>query len=266
LIRRNTLNMHLSSKSPLFFALCSTLVLAPTGCVTDNPTPRHPEEPAPSTPPVPSVSPTPESVANKTCAGKLRRASDGLIDDLEDGNEKVAPLGGRDGYWFTSKAENAAIKFPLPTFVTAPGGPSGSKQMVMFTGTTAYKDQWGALVGVGFLASGALYDASKYAGIGFKIRGSKAGLNVRLKVPDEGSLPEGGVCKECWNSFGKELILTTEWQDVALTWSELTQQPDWGSPRPLQINPAKVKNVEWSLYPGVEFDFTLDDVHFLECE
>jgi hypothetical protein len=53
---------------------------------------------------------------------------------------------------------------------------------------------------------------------------------------------------------------------VALQWSELTQQPDWGVPRPPQVNRAKLKNVEWALYSGVEFDFTLDDVHFLECE
>lgn len=251
------------------FALSTTFALVTTGCLTDNPAPRHAQRPPESSgaPPAPAHTAAPEPVVKQTCAGKTRRASDGLIDDLEDGNHQAAALGGRDGYWFTSKADNATITVPAGAFQPQPGGPSGSKQMVHFAGKTEHKDQWGAVVGVGFLASGAFYDASKYAGIGFKIKGSKAGLNVRMKVPDEASLPEGGLCKaECWNSFGKELILTTEWQDVALQWSELTQQPDWGAPRPPQVNPAKIKNVEWSVYPGVEFDFTLDDIHFLECE
>jgi hypothetical protein len=257
------------SSSPLPFALSLTFALAAVGCLTDNPAPRHPHEPPPSSgaPRVPAFTPMPEPVVQQTCAGKTRRAADGLIDDLEDADNQTAALGGRDGYWFTSKADNASIKTPPGAFATAAGGPAGSKQMVHFSGKTEHKDQWGAVVGVGFLASGALYDASRYAGIGFKIKGEKAGLNVRLKVPDEASLPEGGLCKaECWNSFGKELILTTDWQDVALQWSELTQQPDWGVPRPPQVNRAKLKNVEWALYSGVEFDFTLDDVHFLECE
>jgi hypothetical protein len=259
--------LHLP-KSPLSYVIGSVLALATSGCHTDNPTPRHPGEPPATSgaPPVPAYTAVPESVVKQTCAGKTRRAADGLIDDLEDGNHQVVALAGRDGYWFTSKAPSATIKIPVGDFKPVAGGPAGSKQMAYFSGTTAYKDSWGAVIGVGFLASGGFYDASKYAGIGFKIKGSKAGLNVRLKLPDAASLPEGGLCKECWNSFGKELILTSEWQDVALQWSELTQQPDWGVPRPPQINPAKLKNAEWSLYPGVEFDFNVDDVHFLECE
>jgi hypothetical protein len=243
--------------------------LATGACLTDNPAPRHPEE-APATsgaPPAHADAASAAPVPTQACAGKTRRAADGLIDDLEDGNHQASAFGGRDGYWFTSKADHATILTPAGDFKPAAGGPTGSTHMLHFSGKTEHKDPWGAVVGLGFLAAGGFYDASKYAGIGFKIKGTKAGLNVRMKVPDEASLPEGGLCKtECWNSFGKELILTTDWQDVALTWSELTQQPDWGMPRPPSINAAKLKNVEWSLYPGVEFDFGIDDIHFIECE
>jgi hypothetical protein len=258
--------MMLVSSRSFPFGLCSAVALLTAGCLTDNPAPRHPP-PSSLAPPAPASTAAPEPVVTRTCAEKTRRAPDGLIDDLEDGNHQVAALGGRDGYWFTSKAERASIKTPLGTFKPEPGGPAGSKQSARFAGKTEHEDTWGAVVGAGFLAAGGFYDASKYAGIGFKIKGTKAGLNVRLKVPDSASVPEGGKCKEqCWNSFGKELILTTDWQDVALQWSDLTQQPDWGAPRPPAVTPAQVKNVEWSVYPGVEFDFMLDDVHFLECE
>ena len=35
----------------------------------------------------------------KTCAGGMKLAVDGLVDDLEDGNNRVAELAGRGGYW-----------------------------------------------------------------------------------------------------------------------------------------------------------------------
>jgi endoglucanase len=258
--------MSLSSTTLFRFTLLTTLTALSGGCLTDNPPPRH----APldsGAPKAPGYTPAPEPVVQKTCAGKTRRAADGLIDDLEDGNHQAAAQGGRDGYWFTTKADHAAIKVPAGNFMPFAGGPPGSKQTVQFVGKTAYEDNWGAAVGLGFLASGAFYDASKYAGIGFRIKAGKPNFNVRVKLPDGASHPDGGLCKtQCWNAFGKELILSTEWQDVTLTWSELTQQSDWGEPRPPSIDPKKLKNVEWAVYPGVEFDLTIDDVHFLECE
>ncbi len=255
-------------KRPLLdLCLLPIVALSAAGCLTDNPAPRHPPAPPPA---APAAAPPPVAAApaaKQTCAGKTRRAADGLVDDLEDGNNQTSALGGRDGYWFASKADHATIKVPLGDFKPVDGGAAGSKKAVHFAGKTEYQDPWGAAVGVNFLAAGGLYDASKYAGIGFKIKGAKAGLNVRLKVPDVASLPEGGLCKaQCWNSFGKELILTTDWQDVTFMWSELTQQPDWGEPRPPIVDASKIKNVEWSVYAGVEFDFMLDDVHFIECE
>lgn len=260
--------MNNPTHSTLPFALLSLVACATVGCLTDNPTPQHPPSPQPGTtaPPAPGTA-APESGAKQTCAGKTRRAADGLIDDFEDGNNQAAAAGGRDGYWFTTKADHAVINVPAGEFKPAAGGPTGSKQTAHFAGKTAYEDQWGAAVGMGFLSSGAFYDASKYAGIGFRIKAAKPNTNVRLKLPDAASHPDGGQCKtQCWNAFGKELILGTEWQDVSLMWSELTQQPDWGDPRPPLIDTKKLHNVEWSVYPGVEFDVTIDDIHFLECE
>jgi hypothetical protein len=258
--------MSTTSKSPLVLALSSTLALLTGACLTDNPTPRHPAsqpEPAPAAAAPPPAAPG----VKQTCGGKTRRAADGLVDDLEDGNNQAAPAGGRDGYWFSTKAERAVIKSPAGDFKPEAGGPTGSKQTVHFSGKTAYEDQWGAAVGLGFLTSGGFYDASKYAGIGFRIKSAKPNANVRVKLPDAASHPDGGQCKaQCWNSFGKELILTTEWQDVSLMWSELQQQPDWGDPRPPGIDATKLRNVEWAVYPGVEFDVMIDDIHFLECE
>jgi len=255
---RNSLSLPALAGLSSFFLL--------TACLTDNPPPRYPppaeEEPAPA--PAAKVEP-PKPVA-KTCPGGHRRAKDGLIDDLEDGDTRAAALDGRNGYWWVAKADNAVVTTPGDPFTSTDGGAEGSKKAVRFAGKTDHKDQWGAATGVNFLESG-FYDASKYAGIGFRIKASKPNFNVRVKLPDASSHPDGGLCKaECWNSFGKELMVGTNWELVTLLWSDLAQQPDWGIPRPDSITPSKIKNVEWAVYPGVEFDISVDDLHFIECE
>ena len=85
-------------------------------------------------------------------------------------------------------------------------------------------------------------------------------------LPDVNSHPDGGLCKsECWNSFGKDLVVAPGWQDVVVTFNELFQQPNWGNPRPPSISVDRIRNVEWAVNQGVEFDFVVDDIHFLEC-
>jgi hypothetical protein len=199
-----------------------------------------------------------------TCPNGTKPAADGLIDDFEA--PKPPALGGRTQAWWVAAADHATVTTPGKTFASADGGPPGSKKALHFAGTTAHEDSWGAAVAVNLLASG-FYDASKYAGVAFKIVAAKPNANVRLKLPDAASHPEGGQCsKECWNAFGKELIVGTEWQSVTLMWSELTQQPDWGIPRPPAITPGKLKDIEWTVYPGQTFDFWVDDIHFVECK
>lgn len=215
------------------------------------------------------TSPIADPVANvpPTCTHGTKPADHGLIDDLEDGNAQAALLDGRNGSWWVGKAEHATISIPAGAVKPSEGGPPGSKRGMHFVGKTDASDPWGAAVGVNFLASGAFYDASKYAGIAFKIKSAKPGLDVRLKVNDVNTHPDGGRCtKECFNAFGRELILGTDWKDVSLMWSELTQQSDWGNPRPPMIDAKQLKDVEWQVWPGGDFDIWVDDVHFLACQ
>jgi len=236
-------------------------------CLTDPEEARYPTpEQAPESEPPPARVLSPEPAVAKTCASAIRRAADGLIDDLEDGDGRAAPFGGRTGYWWVAKADHAVVTTPASGFAVSDGGAEGSKKGVRFAGKTDSQDQWGAAVGVNFLESGSFYDASKFAGIAFRIRASKDNLNVRVKLPDVNTHPDGGVCKTgCWNAFGKELVVGPEWQNVVVTWAELGQQPDWGAPRPPAITASKLKNIEWAVNQGVEFDIVIDDIDFIEC-
>jgi hypothetical protein len=243
----------------------STIVFAllVPACLTDPEEPRFPESEA-EPPPTRQLPEVPAAVA-KACAGAPRAAADGLIDDFEDGDARLAPFGGRTGYWWIAKADHALVTTPAGAFASSDGG-AGSKKAARFAGKTESRDEWGAAVGVNFLESGAFYDASKYAGVAFRIKASQPNFALRVKLPDVSTHPDGGVCKTgCWNSFGKELLVGTEWQDVVVTWGELAQQPNWGEPRPPGVTPSKLKNIEWAVDKGVAFDLVIDDIHFVEC-
>jgi len=255
------------SSSHRFSAACVwVVVLAAPACLTD-PEVRHPEpEPELAAEPAPTRVPSAVPEVAKTCPGSTRAAADGLIDDLEDGDSRSANAGGRTGYWWIAKADHALVTTPAGAFAPSDGGVEGSKKSVRFAGKTDSGDQWGAAVGVNFLESGGFYDASKYAGVAFRIKASQPNTNVRVKLPDVSTIPEGGLCgTSCWNSFGKELMVGPEWQDVVVTWTELAQQPGWGNPRPPSVTVSKVKDIEWAVNQGVDFDIVVDDVRFVEC-
>ncbi|HSU40733.1 MAG TPA: hypothetical protein VLJ38_14235, partial [Polyangiaceae bacterium] len=200
-----------------------------------------------------------------TCPKGMQPAPDGLFDDFEDGTNQVALVGGRNGYWWLAKAEHASVSIPGPEFRTVDGGPKGSKKTAHFAGKTDAQDVWGASLGGNFLG-GSFYDASRYAGVSFELKG-KAKSFLRFKLHDVNTHPDGSICsKDCWNAFGKTIELKSDWQHVELAFADLRQLEGWGSPRPPFVNTAKVKHLEWSVDQGEDFDFWLDDVKLLVCK
>ena len=68
-------------------------------------------------------------------------------------------------------------------------------------------------MGMNFIDPKGQYDASKYAGIPFWAKkGPDSTGKVRLKVPDVNTDPDGGVCTECFNDFGADIVLTNDWK------------------------------------------------------
>ena len=248
-----------------FATACASQSAAPAAAPATQPATAAPTPASGSV----DASPISDPVANvpPTCKNGTKPAATGLVDDLEDGDGKAKAEAGRDGIWWVGKADHAKIEIPGAKVTPADGGPFGSKRAMHFVGKTDNADVWGAAIGVNFLAGGGFYDASKYAGISFKIKSAHPNLDVRLKVNDVNTHPDGGKCsKQCFNAFGREIILGTETKEITLMWSELTQQSDWGDVRPPMIEPSKVKDLEWQIWPGVDFDIWLDDITLLECK
>ena len=209
-------------------------------------------------------------VAVKTCAGSLIPAANGLVDDSEDNDNRISLLEGRDGYWWDAKDDKGSTIEPSTSITMSEGGAHASKFAVHVTGKTAAQADkaWGAVVGFR-LAQGSMYDASRYAGVSFFAKaGEKSESQVRLKVGDVNTQPDGKVCKEgCYNDFGKDLSLGRDWQEYKISFAEMKQQEGWGDPRPPAITAGKLIQIAWHMTtPGAEFDVWLDDIRFLDCQ
>ncbi len=210
-------------------------------------------------------------VAIKTCPHGVGAAPNGVIDDAEDGDNRIALVEGRSGYWWSAHDDKGSTIEPTGTFKMLEGGAHGSKFAAHVVGKTApHEDKaWGSVVGFSLVDNHALYDASKHAGISFFAKvGEKSGSQVRLKVADVNTHPDGRVCKEgCYNDFGKDFDFGHDWQEYQVTFAELKQQEGWGDPRPAAITPNQLVQIAWHLMtPGVEFDLYLDDLRFLDCQ
>jgi hypothetical protein len=214
----------------------------------------------------------PSAEALSGCPGGLVPAADGNVDDFEDGNNQTNVEGGRDGYWYTAKDNNGSTyEIPAEGFATSEGGADGSTTAIHIKGTTASGgDQaWGIELGMNFLNSqGEMYDASKYEAFSFKAKlGSKeADKKVRVSLADVNTHPNGAVCSACYNHFNSTIELTPEWKEYTLAFKDLKQRPGWGQPRPANVTPSQLVNINYQIGGGKPFDVWIDDLKLLACK
>jgi hypothetical protein len=223
--------------------------------------------PAPAAPAAPVAPAAPAPL--KRCANGTVAAADGLIDDFEDGNNQSAEQAGRSGYWFTAVDTAGSSIAPQGELKPSNGGANGSKLAGHVSGKTAPEQAaWGAVFGVGLLRDNQLYDASKYAGVSFWAKvGGKSGKSFRFKVSDVNTHPAGKVCTDgCWNHFGSELTLSTEWKEYTIPFTDLKQEEYWGSPRPATVTSNQLVSLDWTVLRGQEFDLWLDDIKLVDCK
>jgi endoglucanase len=206
-------------------------------------------------------------------SGGLSKCADGLVDDGEDGDHKVADKGGRGGYWYTYVDKAGSTVTPTAgeaggTFAMSDGGAGGSKKAARMSGAIGKGNVVFAGMGFGFTDPKGAYDLSRFKAIRFKAKiGEGSTPLVRVKVPDGNTDPDGKACKECFNDFGAELTLTGAWETYTLPFAGLRQQAGWGSPRPASIDASHVYGLQWQAStPGAKFDVWVDDVELVGCE
>ncbi|MBN2195695.1 MAG: hypothetical protein JW751_22935 [Polyangiaceae bacterium] len=203
----------------------------------------------------------------RACPAGVAAAPDGLIDDFEDGDNRTAAVGSRGGYWWKS-TDSAGSFFGPDDWGPIKGGANGSFALHLMGQTVSGDptEAWGAQVGGNFVGSG-FYDATAYVGISFKAKTTpKSVKTFRLEIADVNSHPTGEVCTACWNHFGKWMTFTSEWKEYKVLFADLQQEEGWGDPRPDMVTPTQIYAIQWKIKPGSDFDFMIDDLHFLACE
>jgi endoglucanase len=197
----------------------------------------------------------------------------GMISDGESAN-KTNFIHGRGGYWYTfldTKDNGGSDIWPLSgalggTFEMSEGGAEGTAHHARMKGKIGGADIVYAGMGLNFVDPKGTYDASKFKGISFwakKNPGSTA--NVRMKVPDIQTDPDGKICKQCFNDYGMSFQLTDDWVQYTVPFSAMKQE-DWGS-KTNGIDPSKIYGVQFQVNEkNAVFDISVDQIQFTGCQ
>jgi endoglucanase len=196
---------------------------------------------------------------------------DYTIDDMEDHQKnQLMVQNGRNGYWYTFLDKQGTTITPPAghTFIMSPGGANGSTTAAHMMGKVSGSgDPVYAGMGFSFTNPKGQYDASAYSGVSFYAKvGPGSSKNVRLKVPDVNTDPDGKVCTECFNDFGTDLSLTENWQQYTVPFAQMGQMDGWGSPTKPAIDKSKLYGMQFQVnQAGSSFDIWVDDVTFTGC-
>lgn len=161
------------------------------------------------------------------------------------------------GSWFVySDKSPKGVKRPpsVEEFTTA------IENGVLHTTGTGYTE-WGGGVGTNLIGAPMLtpVDASKYRGIKFKASGKTP---MKFLIGTVATMPEFGRCKKCYDHYRKVIKdLSDEPKVYEITWEEL-KQTGWGDK--VKFDAKTIVALNFTSLDAVPWDFTLDDVAFLE--
>jgi endoglucanase len=171
---------------------------------------------------------------------------------VDEGGSSITPEAGKNG----------------GTFAMSPGGANGTPFAAHMSGTVGRSGfSLYAGMGLNFVDPKGQYDSSKYKGITFWAKkGPGSTGNVRMKVPDIATEPDGKICKECYNDFGMDFELTEQWTQYTIPFTSMKQLKGWGSPHTEGIDSKTLYGIQWQVNePGAAYDIWVDEIAFTGC-
>ncbi|HET7543268.1 MAG TPA: hypothetical protein VFK05_25515 [Polyangiaceae bacterium] len=216
--------------------------------------------------------------ATDGCQIKMGIATEVLIDDLEDGDNVIRPIGNRTGYWYTfNDGTTTGMQTPAPS-VLFKGTSPGSTTSPMFAATTSGSGFTGYGAGMGFdfnnTASKACpYDASAYKGITFWAKGNAGNmtgmtLKAMIKIPAttpvaqaSGACPKTSMCEDHF-ALKPAPALTTAWTKYTITFAAPTTFAQEGFGTVATFDKSKIIAMQFQVAKSVKFDFSIDDLAF----
>jgi hypothetical protein len=180
-----------------------------------------------------------------------------LIDDLEDGDRKLALAGGGDWYTLgdgTGQGSGAVDEIP--------GTRGGSAFTWGYHAVGSGHSDWGSLVG--FNLGTPHFDASEFTGVRFWLR-AKATTKIIVQFPDQYSDEAAGLCQSagtCNKHFVAELTAHSEWSHYTVPFSSLKPISWAGDIGRDQVDAKTLYSIVFFFEKGLEYDVWVDDVSF----
>ena len=173
----------------------------------------------------------------------------------EDGNELVALLEARNGYWVSLSDTDPDGAEPVLLPSMRPDPSPDNRYALHVAGPR--RRTWGASIQVELGPS--CYDASAYSGFAFDARGPGR-LYAGVRTVDAVPVARGGTCTEdCYRSHLGAVTLESGWKTYTLSWSDLHQEGAPAAPDPRRAN-----GIEFFLRPeDTPYDVWIDDVRFV---
>lgn len=188
----------------------------------------------------------------------------GAMDDLERAPEQLQVLpnpsqaDGRNGSWSW---------YPQAANVEITNEGAGNKALRYHgTGLAAWTGV--TLAFLGGNGAGTCYDATRYTGVRFRIRGSVAATDelngkviVSLVTAETQSRDFGGDLAGTGGHFNKVISVTSGWTTVSIPFAELNR-PTWGATTSLTaVAKGKLQAIDWGVTNmASSFDIYLDDI------
>lgn len=189
-----------------------------------------------------------------------------LIDDFEDGDERIAEVAGRSGSWYAGN-DGKGMQTPANEQLLIPStlNPARAESRRAAHTFGGPFPTWGALIGASLASNGnqaAPYDLSHHTGIKLWVRSGAtspyAAKQVRLNLPTPAT-NQGGSCTVCSDHFGADIPLTSKWAQVSVPFSSL-KQTGYGMPRLNAPDLKQVLSLQLMFPKGVSFDLWVDDI------
>lgn len=200
-----------------------------------------------------------------TCLSGVLPDREILVDDFEDGDLKLAPVGILQGTWYVSN-DGTGQQAPDPADARAgrelvARDEADAVTLALHTSGTGFS-RWGAFAAVRLNSAGSQIcsvDLSGHERLGLRAKGEgsfRVNLGTRATTP----IVDGGECAtDACSDYGASVQLTAEWRELSLPIAELTQ-PEWADTAALEPE-STLRLSFWSEAP--DFDFWVDDIRLL---
>ncbi len=216
--------------------------------------------------------PLPEGAGAPEAAGPCGRSSapneQALLDDFEDGDNKLFKGFEREGYWYASSDNTeGSLITPVGDFAAEalPQAESSKDNRYAAHLAASGQKQWGVIWGSGlkWVRRGIKcpLNVSGFAGVRFRAKGPGT-IRLSLAVPEVMPKDEGGSCKDgCYDTHGKRFVLNDTWETYDVLWDRL-QQGGWGTEA--RFTPERLINLGINVdIKSLPIDFWVDDFELI---